>query len=136
MEITEVKIKLVEEGEDRLRAFCSITLDGEFVVRDLKIIQGGRGNFVAMPSRKILERCPRCPGKNEARAKFCSNCGNPLPVTVQTTEGRPRLFADIAHPINAKCRDRIEAAVLAAFAEELVRSRQPGYVCRYDEYDG
>jgi stage V sporulation protein G len=46
------------------------------------------------------------------------------------------LFADIAHPINAKCRDRIEASVLAAFTEELVRSRQPGYVCRYDEYDG
>jgi hypothetical protein len=46
VDITEVRIKLVNDPEDRLRAFCSITLDGEFVVRDLKIIQGQRGNFV------------------------------------------------------------------------------------------
>ena len=36
MQITEVRIKLVTDVDDRLRAFCSITLDGEFVVRDLK----------------------------------------------------------------------------------------------------
>jgi len=37
MEITEVRIKLMEESEDRLRAFCSITIDQCFVIRDLKI---------------------------------------------------------------------------------------------------
>ena len=52
MQISEVRIKLVSDVDDRLRAFCSITFDGEFVVRDLKIIQGQRGHFVAMPSRK------------------------------------------------------------------------------------
>ncbi|HLU47075.1 MAG TPA: septation protein SpoVG family protein, partial [Planctomycetota bacterium] len=40
MEITEVRVKLVASGEDRLRAFCSITIDDDFVVRDLKIIDG------------------------------------------------------------------------------------------------
>ena len=56
MDITEVRIKLMEESEDRLRAFCSITFDQAFVVRDLKIIEGTNGPFVAMPSRKMTAR--------------------------------------------------------------------------------
>ncbi len=38
MEVTEVKVKLVRENRDRLKAYCTMTLDGEFVVRDLKLI--------------------------------------------------------------------------------------------------
>jgi len=56
VEITEVRIKLMEDPHDRLKAFCSITLDGMFVIRDLKIIQGAKGPFVAMPSRKLTDR--------------------------------------------------------------------------------
>ncbi|MEY3176201.1 MAG: Stage sporulation protein [Planctomycetota bacterium] len=134
VEITEVRIKLASDPEDRLRAFCSITLDGEFVVRDLKIIAGQRGNFVAMPSRKIMEKCPRCHGKNEQKARFCSHCGTAQSAP-PVSDQRPRLFADIAHPINSTCRERLEKAILAAFEEEQVRATQPGYVCRYDDYD-
>ena len=43
MEITEVRIKLMEEPGERLKAFCSITFDNCFVVRDLKIIDGSNG---------------------------------------------------------------------------------------------
>ena len=43
VEITEVRIKLIEDGGERLQAFCSITLDDCFVVRDLKIIEGITG---------------------------------------------------------------------------------------------
>lgn len=50
MKITEVKIFPV--NEERLKAYVSITLEGIFVVRDLKIIQGVSGLFVAMPSKK------------------------------------------------------------------------------------
>lgn len=137
MEITEVRIKLVSDLDDRLRAFCSVTFDGEFVVRDLKIIEGQRGHFVAMPSRKLMEKCGRCSAKNEVRAKFCSNCGSRMPESRihRTDGGKPRMFADIAHPINAGCRDRIENAVLLAFDEERELARKPGYVCRYDDYD-
>lgn len=134
VEITEVRIKLASDPEDRLRAFCSITLDGEFVVRDLKIIAGQRGNFVAMPSRKIMEKCPRCHGKNEQKARFCSHCGAPQPAQ-PVSDQRPRLFADIAHPINSACRERLEKAVLVAFEEEQVRATQPGYICRYDDFE-
>lgn len=50
MEITEVKIYPV--NEDRLKAYVTITLDNCFVVRDLKVILGNDGLFVAMPSKK------------------------------------------------------------------------------------
>jgi stage V sporulation protein G len=64
MEITEVRIKLMENPEDRLRGFCSITFDGSFVIRDLKIIEGNNGPFVAMPSRKLTSNCRKCRSKN------------------------------------------------------------------------
>lgn len=50
MKITEVKVFAV--SEDRLKAYVSITIDDVFVIRDLKIIQGTNGLFVAMPSKK------------------------------------------------------------------------------------
>ncbi len=50
MKITEVKIFPV--NEERLKAYITITIEGCFVVRDLKIIQGPQGLFVAMPSKK------------------------------------------------------------------------------------
>ena len=50
MEITEVRVFPVEE--EKLKAYVTITLDGCFVVRDLKVIQGGGGLFVAMPARR------------------------------------------------------------------------------------
>lgn len=50
MEVTEVKVFPVEE--ERLKAYVSITFDHCFVVRDLKVIKGDNGLFVAMPSKK------------------------------------------------------------------------------------
>lgn len=50
MKITEVKIFPV--NEDKLKAYVTITIDNCFVVRDLKIIKGHEGLFVAMPSKK------------------------------------------------------------------------------------
>ena len=51
MKITDVRIrKLAKEG--KMRAIVSITLDDEFVVHDIKVIEGEKGLFIAMPSRK------------------------------------------------------------------------------------
>jgi stage V sporulation protein G len=50
MDITDVKIFPV--AEEKLKAYVTITLDGCFVVRDLKVIQGSAGLFVAMPAKK------------------------------------------------------------------------------------
>jgi len=52
MEITEVRVFPVSHRDERLLAFATIILDASFVVRDLRIIRGNTGLFVAMPSRK------------------------------------------------------------------------------------
>ena len=78
MEVTEVRIKIIEGGGDRLKAFCSITFDQCFVIRDLKIIEGAKGPFVAMPSRKLTAHCVECGYKNHLRAAFCNQCGHNL----------------------------------------------------------
>lgn len=140
MEITEIRIKLMEDNSgsnERLQAFCSITLDDMFVIRDLKIIEGVKGFFVAMPSRKLTDRCHNCQMKNHLRSRFCNQCGCRLDENraLRDADGRAKLHADIAHPINSMCREKIQAAVLAAYADELERSKLPGYISRYDEYD-
>ena len=129
MEISEVRVKMVANKDDRLKAFCSMTLDNDFVVRDIKVIEGTGGLFVAMPSRKMSDHCNQCGGKNHLRAKFCNNCGGTLPENraKQDVKGRMKLHADIAHPINAECRKRIQETIVAAFEDELARSQEPGY---------
>lgn len=52
MDITEVKVYPVRKLDEKLKAFVTIILDDCFVIRDLKIIHGHGGLFVAMPSRK------------------------------------------------------------------------------------
>jgi stage V sporulation protein G len=135
--ITEVRIKLMEENNERLHAFCSVTLDDAFVVRDLKIIEGTRGMFVAMPSRKLMDRCG-CGCKNHLRARFCNQCGRRLDENRATrgADGRAKLHADIAHPIHSVCRDSMQNEILKAYEDEKVRAKQPGYVCRYDDLEG
>jgi stage V sporulation protein G len=137
MNVTEVKVKLVDIKSERLKAFCTVTLDGEFVVRDIKVIEGGTGPFVAMPSRKLAVKCPRCSTKNHLRAKFCNECGTKLPEAriPKDNAGRVKLHADVAHPINPDCRERIQSAVLKAFDEEVERSKAPGYVPTHMDED-
>lgn len=137
MEITEVRIKLMDDAGDRLKAFCSITLDDSFVIRDLKIIEGSSGPFVAMPSRKLTTRCPQCGCKNHLKAAYCNDCGLRLKDdrAIRDENGRTKLYADIAHPINQRCRDRMQERVVQAFHEELERAKLPGYVPSYDDFD-
>jgi stage V sporulation protein G len=129
MQVSEVRVKLIENKDDRLKAFCSVTMDNEFVVRDIKIIEGTGGYFVAMPSRKMSDHCDKCGGKNHLRAKFCNNCGETLPGdrVRKDVKGRMKLHADIAHPINSECRKKIQEKVVASFKQELEKSKQPGY---------
>ena len=51
MQITDVRVRKVTK-EGKMKAVVSITLDNEFVVRDIKVIEGEKGLFIAMPSRK------------------------------------------------------------------------------------
>jgi len=120
MKVTNVTVKLAPQSGDRLKAFCTITLDDEFVVRDLKIIEGTSGLFVAMPSRKLTDHCPKCGGKNHLRAKFCNDCGARLPDSrAPEEEAQGKLHADVAHPINSECRNRMQGVIVDAYRDEL-----------------
>ena len=104
-----------------------MTFENAFVVRDLKIIEGQNGYFVAMPSRKLTARCPACGAKNHLRARFCNECGSHLKPRPVTEDNRLRFHADIAHPINARMRGKIEKHILDGYHQELERSKEPDY---------
>ena len=130
MEITEIKVKVVQKGDDKLLAFASVTFDNSFVVRDIKIISGAKGLFIAMPSRKMTGRCPRCGCKNHLRASYRNDCGNKLPPVRGDLDerGRAKLHADIAHPINSRCRQSIQQAIMKAYRDETEAAKHDGYV--------
>ena len=54
MQITDVRVRKVTK-EGKMKAVVSITLDNEFVVHDIKVIEGEKGVFIAMPSKKALD---------------------------------------------------------------------------------
>jgi len=128
MEITEVKIFMKEGQDKKLKAYATLTFDNMFVVRNVKVIEGNKGLFVAMPSRKIKDPCPKCGFRNTVRSKFCNQCGASLPITEAPRPPQPGEDAsrqsehkDIAHPITAECRDYIQRKVLDAYENEKKR---------------
>ena len=124
MEITEVRIFLKDGNSKKLKAYATITIDNAFVVRNVKVIEGNKGLFVAMPSRKIKESCPKCNFKNTIRSKFCNQCGASLPPP-KRQEGineqveRQSEHKDIAHPISLECREYIQKKVLEGYENEI-----------------
>lgn len=138
MNISEIRVKLLPRQRDKLRGFASITVDECVVIRDIKVIEGSRGLFVAMPSRKLCDKCRSCGGKNHLRARFCNDCGQRLGASrgAEDERGRPRLYADIAHPIHQRARDHVQNAILEAFHKEVERSKEEGYqAVRFDDLD-
>jgi stage V sporulation protein G len=130
MEISEVRVRLIDDPNARLKAFCSITLDEVFVIRDLKIVDGVNGPFVAMPSRRIMNPCRKCGQKNHLRARYCNDCGAKLSMAPvpKDADGNPKLHRDVAHPISADFREVIQRRVLEAYlaeAEATVVERVP-----------
>lgn len=55
MKITDVRVRLVNKDDSKLKAVASITIDDCFVIHDVKIIDGNDGFFIAMPSRKTAD---------------------------------------------------------------------------------
>jgi stage V sporulation protein G len=120
MKITEVRIFSAESRDGKLKAFATMTFDDWFVVRNVKIIQGNNGLFVAMPSRKAMVPCPKCRFKNVRGSRFCNQCGARMghaPVT-EDTEERQGSHMDIAHPITQECREYIQDTILEAYESE------------------
>ena len=127
MEITEVKVFMRNSKEGKLRAYASITLDNCFIVRDLKVIDGKKGLFVAMPSRKLRQACSKCGHPNAIGSKFCNDCGSAI-VQRETVyrergegEARQETHRDIAHPISVETRDYVQKKVMEVYEKEKTR---------------
>ena len=126
MEITEIRV-FPKEGQDKkLKAYTTVTFDNAFVVRNIKVIQGQNGLFIAMPSRKIKQPCPKCGFRNEMRSKFCNQCGGqlplaPRPLSQEQPQNSSSEHKDIAHPITQSFREYLQKRVLDAYKQELER---------------
>ncbi len=82
MEITDVRVRKISK-EGKMRAVVSVTFDNEFVVHDIKVIEGDNGLFIAMPSKR-------------------------------SQDGE---FRDVAHPIHAGTREKIQQAIIKSYEE-------------------
>ncbi|MCR4588252.1 MAG: septation regulator SpoVG [Lachnospiraceae bacterium] len=80
MEITDVRVRKMEK-EGKMKAVASVTFDDELVIHDIKVIEGEKGLFIAMPSKKVVS------GE----------------------------YRDIAHPINASMRERLQGKILDSY---------------------
>lgn len=90
MDITDVRVFPVEE--DKLKAYVTITLDNCFVIRDLKVINGTSGLFIAMPAKRRKDGS----------------------------------YKDIAHPLNADTRDKMEKMILEEYTRQVKRVAETG----------
>lgn len=124
IEVTEVRIKLASEDDEKLLGYCSVTLNNAFVIKDLKLIKGDGTPFVAMPSRKITDKCNACGFKNHLRARFCNECGaalNPNRADLDA-RGRAKLHFDLVHPIRAEVREYVHRKIVEAYEQEKARN--------------
>jgi stage V sporulation protein G len=126
MQITEVRISLKEAGNRKLKAFATVTFDDDFVVRDIKIIEGRQGLFVAMPSARVMESCPACGRKNPIRSSFCSDCGAKLLPPSQVTDPGERReeHRDICHPVRPEFRQYVESQIINAYLQKTGAATQ------------
>ena len=55
LKITDVRVRLFQNDDSKLKAFASITIDEYFVVHDIRVLEGNQGNYIKMPSRKTAD---------------------------------------------------------------------------------
>lgn len=130
MEITETRVFLKDSPDKKLKAYVTVTFDNAFVVRNIKVIEGTNGLFIAMPSRKIKQPCPKCGFKNELRSKYCNQCAAGLPAVSQLPgqEASAQLeHKDIAHPITQSFREYLQKRVLEAYEQEKIKGPSVGH---------
>ncbi|MDD5195307.1 MAG: septation protein SpoVG family protein [Candidatus Omnitrophica bacterium] len=120
MEITEVRISLRENEGKRLKAYATVTFDNSFAVRNIKVVEGNSGLFVAMPAKKMKQFCPRCGKKVDVGSHYCNHCGVQLPLAQKEADPgvKQATHQDLAHPINQQFRDYLQSKVLDAYYRE------------------
>jgi DNA-binding cell septation regulator SpoVG len=147
--ISEVVVRLNDPNDKKILAYVSLTLNGAYCVSDLKIVNGNKGVFVAMPSRRSTEPCEKCGAEISLEAYYCCRCGHDLGAMkegirrhVSRRDGIPKsevrltTYADIFYPIYPAARHVIHEAVMAEWGREIERSKQPGYVPTWSRVRG
>lgn len=125
MRITEIHLTLVDRPDDCLRAFCSVTFDNVFVVKDLRVIEGPRGLFVAIPSENRTATNPHLRATNPLQARCRSERGYRFALDEpKDFGGTPH--SETMHPITAAFRARLESRVIAAYREQMRIIREAG----------
>lgn len=123
MQITEVRLFMKQGQDKKLKCYVTVTFDNVFVVRNIKVIQGPSGFFIAMPSRKLKLPCQQCGFKNDVGSKFCNDCGCDLPVPTQeeiAMHDAKSEHRDIAHPITQSFRELLQSKILEAYNRATV----------------
>lgn len=115
MRVTDVKLHPMSNPKHPdCKAVCSVILDGELALHDVRIVESRGRTIVAMPSRPHKRPCPRCGGQTYANAEHCTGCGTKI--------GRANLktpYRDMAHPLTRKLRAAMEERVLTAYRETV-----------------
>jgi len=126
LEITAVRIVLADRAtsDDLILGFATLEFNDVLVIRDLRLLEGRRRIFVAMPSKKIGDGCSQCRAKNHVLARYCNECGTRLANNRAAIcdDGRAMLHADIVFPISRELRAEIERRVIEAYFDQVGRS--------------
>jgi DNA-binding cell septation regulator SpoVG len=126
MNVTAVTVHL--ERHWTLRAYCEVELDGEFVLKQVKIVEKAGRFIVGMPSKHRTTPCidGTCNTPCSIHYRYCPNCaadqGEQGPRIERLRQfhnlepgAKVSFYADLFHPINQECRAKIERAVLEAY---------------------
>jgi stage V sporulation protein G len=149
MEITDIQINLAYFQKSKIRAFCSVFFDNEFVVHEVKIIeeplsakaslrpdfrdrqtqaglsacsaQAVRRLHISMPNKKITMHCVKCAEKNPINANFCSKCGVKLTWygIAREKNTHSEIYTDIVQVISGKLTRLIRKKILTAYQDKL-----------------
>lgn len=125
MKITRVELRESRDQDQprrKLLARANVILDGQLIVKEVKLIRHDGRIIVSMPCRKLEDACPQCYGPNALRAHFCNWCGCPLDgdrclkhedgTPWMAPHGVPQRFEDVVHPVNSDFRRELDRAVI------------------------
>ena len=92
MEISKIEVRIVDGKSLRLKAFAAIEFDNVLRITNLRIIEGPKRMFIAMPSRENSKRCKDCGKKISHRDLFCSGCGKEQAVSLPSVKYKDMVY--------------------------------------------
>jgi DNA-binding cell septation regulator SpoVG len=116
LEITEIKMVLADPPptRDGILAYSDLVLNGQLVIKGVRLTRTGSRFRVGMPNREKVRDCPRCRIRCFLSHRVCHQCGSPLPHVRE-----PRPYIDIVHPNNQSLREHMENILIEEYTRQL-----------------